>query len=462
MTASHTNAPLPKASLKDVLLLSYPIIISMASFSLMGLTDTLFMGWLGPTQQGAVGLGSPLAFSLISLFYGTWTGVSTFVAQAVGAKKNSYASLFMWHAALLTIPCIPVVLFLITPFAEYVLKVVNTNPEVLPQATAYLKIRLYTAPFLFVGSVALSFLRGIGDMKSPAIITFIALLTNVPFTYVLSFGAGPIPAMGVEGAALGSVIAQVVETALYIYVVLRQKNHTLYNTRTIPNLDFAIFRRFIVVSLPIGVTWILENLGWIAFTLFVATLSKEALAAHTIAYQLLNLSFMPGLALSVTAATLVGQYLGANDPKNARRCANYSLGLAIGIMGSIGLLCLLLRYPIAYLFSGDHQVVSIAAKLFVFGSIYQIFDAINLTSSGALRGAGDTRFPMVVSIVAIWFILVPSIYFFGKTLNYGIYGAWCAATGVIMLLGLVYFIRYHRGKWESMRVLSPQMLQESK
>ncbi|MFA5624523.1 MAG: MATE family efflux transporter [Bradymonadales bacterium] len=442
-----------KITLGEVMRLSYPIIISMASISLMGITDALFMGWIGPREQGAVGLGGPIVFSLLSIFYGTWSGVTTFVAQAVGAKQYKLAGKILWHAIALTIPCLPIVFLGINPLTEFMLDFFGTNPEIMPHAKEYMKIRLFAASYLFAGFVGLSFLRGIADMRSPAIITFIALLANVPLTYVMSFGYGPIKAMGVSGAAYATIIAQGIETLLYFAVIWGPKNAKHYFTRKIPRLDLKLIRRFLYVSFPIGVSWSLENVGWLSFTLFVATQTKEALAANTIVIQLLNLSFMPGIALSIAAATLVGQCLGANDPKNARRATNYAILLAVAIMGSIGLLCLVFREPIAGLFTNDPEVIQIAGTLFIFGAVYQVFDAVSLVSSGALRGAGDTRFPMAVSIVAIWFGLVPGVFFVGATLGYGIYGAWAAATAIIVLLGVIYYARYRQGKWQTMRAL---------
>jgi Na+-driven multidrug efflux pump len=166
----------------------------------------------------------------------------------------------------------------------------------------------------------------------------------------------------------------------------------------------------------------------------------------------MHLSFLPGVALSVTATILVGQYIGAKDLEAAARSARTSMKIGALIMGSISLTFVLLRHPLAALFSRDPAVQQVAANLFFFVAVFQTIDAVGTVSSGAIRGAGDTRWPMVVSILLSWFVFVPSIFLLGGVAGLGVYGAWCGATFYILLLAALMYGRFRRGKWKTMKI----------
>ncbi len=192
--------------------------------------------------------------------------------------------------------------------------------------------------------------------------------------------------------------------------------------------------------------------GWTVFGVFVSTLGDTDLAAHNIVRRLMHLSFLPGAALGVAATTLVGQYIGAGDTKSAERSAKTAILIGMAIMGSAGLLFFLFRVELARLFSHDPAVVEIAANLFIFGAFFQLIDAVGTVSSGAIRGAGDTRWPLVVSLLMSWLFFVPSIFILGKVLGMGIYGAWTGSTIYICILGSLLFWRFRSGKWKSIQI----------
>lgn len=441
-----------KASIKEVSKLALPVIVSMASLSILGLVDTLFMGWISPSAQAGVGLGSPIVFNLSAFFFGLWTGLTTFVSQLFGAGEHKKCGQYLWHVVYLAFFAGLLVSIGLTPWIPEILSFMGANPEVLEPAAVYIQIRLYASPWVFLMFTCVSFLRGIGDMKTPAIVAIAAVFINIPFTYALTFGLGPIPAYGVAGAAYGTVIAQIVECLLYFGAVLNNRNTEKFGTRNLALPNLKIYSNYLKLSLPIAVFWALENFGWLMLGFYVASLSKFAVAAHAIVAQVINLAFMPGLAISIAVSTLVGQYLGAENPKSARQSANIGIHFAVGFMCIMGILFFLLRETIGGLFSNDPEVIKIAANLFIFGAVYQTFDALGITSSGALRGAGDTKVPMYIMILIIWCVMVPLAYILGNVLGWGVYGAWTAVAVALTLMGISFYVRFRRGKWMSMRV----------
>ena len=441
------------ASLRQVIRLAIPVIVSMSSMAVMGLVDTFFMGMLGSTAQAAVGLGAPLIFSVLSLFLGTWAGLTTFVAQCYGAKEYLKGSQMMWHVFLLAIVCIGIVELCVVPAIPWIFGIAGANPDIIPDALDYTNVRLHGAIFVFSAFILTAFLRGIGDMRTTAIVTCVGVAFNALVTYLFAFGAGPVPAMGVTGAALGTVVAEALETLLYALVVFGRKNNALLETRKIPRFRMAEFAKFLKIGFPVGMSWMLENVGWIIFTLYAGTLSKEAMSAHTIVFQLMNIAFTPGLAISIAATTLVGHYIGADDVPNAERSAKLSIRMAGVLMIAVGLLLMIFRVPITSCFTNETAVAELAYPLFYFGAVYQLFDALGVVSSGAIRGAGDTRWPMVASLLVIWVGMVPSIYVVGFVYDLGLNAAWVVCTATIIVQGIFYYARFRRGKWKKMRVI---------
>ncbi|MBQ9242350.1 MAG: MATE family efflux transporter [Proteobacteria bacterium] len=442
-----------KASMKEVIFLAMPIIISMISMSVLGLIDTFFMGLIGPEAQAAVGFGAPSTFSVLSLFFGMFSGLTTFVSQYFGAKRYSECGVMLWHVLYLALGFGVLSAIFLNPFLWWLLNVMQVNPDFLQETFDYMKVRMFAAPWVFVSYTLLSFLRGIGDMKTPAYVSLIAIIANVPLTYIFAFGFGPVPAYGVAGAAIGTVISQGIEAMLYAWAVFGAKNNRMFATRGIIRPKWSIYKEFVRVALPVGGSWAIEHWGWIIYGLYISSLTKVEAAANAIIQSFMNLAFMPGLAISIAATTLVGQYMGAKNIKSAEKSANYALVLSVISLFSLGFAMFLLRYVIAEGFSSDAEVIEVTANLFLFAFVYQIFDAAGVTTSGALRGAGDTRFPMLVSLGGIWGVMVPLIFVQDKLFGWGVYGAWGVSSLCIILCGCMYYVRFKRGKWKTMGVV---------
>ncbi len=440
------------ASPREVWKLALPIIISQASMSLLGLGDMFFMGWIGPEAQAAVGFGGPSSFAILSLFFGLFSGLTTFVSQYFGAKRHLDCGKMLWHMMYLAVGIGILCAIFVNPLVHQMLCWMGTNPEVFDYTYDYMKIRMWVCPVMFVSFALLSFLRGIGDMKTPAIVSCITVLANLPLTYIFAFGLGPIPAFGVAGAAIGTVMSQGIEMALYAGAVYKRQNALKYATRKPVVPELSVYRNICKVALPVGVCWGIENWGWLIYGLYITSLPKEQAAANGIVQVFMNLAWMPGLAISIATTTLVGQYMGAKNVKSAEKSARYAIRMAIACLLSLGIIMFLLRYLIAGAFSEDPAVIDITVKLFCFAIVYQIFDAAGVTTSGALRGAGDTIFPMLISFVCIWGVMLPAMFALDKFWGLGVYGAWFASSGAIILCGICYYTRFKLGKWKKMKV----------
>jgi MATE family multidrug resistance protein len=257
--------------------------------------------------------------------------------------------------------------------------------------------------------------------------------------------------MGAAGAAWGTVLAQLGGLALYLWVFWSPKLSSRYETRRWA-FQPAVMWKLLTVSAPIGVQWVLETGAWTVFTAMISQWGKNELAAHHIVMQMLHLSFMPGVAISIAATTLVGQYIGARRKDLAERSGQSAIWLSGWFMGAMGVLYAVFGKQITALFNSDPHVIAIGGTLFLMAALFQIFDALSMASIGALRGAGDNQFAMWLMILASWGCFVPLIYLFGKVLGGGIVGAWWGAVAYIVLVGVVLFVRWRRGAWKSIKL----------
>ncbi len=438
-------------TVREVAFMSFPIVIAFLSFSMMGIVDTLIMGRVGTAQQGAVGLGGLLAWGLTALFAGSFTTLNTFVAQDFGAgayekiRRPVYAAIFL-------IPFITAFVWIWIPWFPDLIRLFGTEATVAPFVAQYLKIRILGLPFVLMNFATVSFLRGLGDMRTPMINTILANIINAVLSIVLVFGLFGFAKMGLSGAAVASVIGAFFESLFNCAIFWSRKNHDRFRTRSVCRPRFDEIARLVKVGLPIGLMWIADIMVWTLFSVYSATLAPASLAAHMILFQVLHLSFLPAAAISVVGQTLVGQYIGAERIDLATKAANRSIAVGVGYMALAGIAMALFRYPLISAFNPDPEVIFVGVRLTLIAAMFQPFDGVCITISGVLRGAGDTAYPLFAVLFAGIVIFGPSVYILGEVLNWGIYGAWGAALIYALLFAVLVGIRYWRGAWKSMKI----------
>ncbi|MCK6509289.1 MATE family efflux transporter [Myxococcota bacterium] len=451
---------------REIVVLAYPVVLSMMAQSLLGIVDTWFMGYVSTAAQGAVGLGNMLVWVLFSFFFGVINGVSTFVSQKEGEGKESAQqegadpkdSERSFHEAgryanygLMIAVGSGLLLLTFQPLLPWMLSMAGTKASLAEPAMAYSSVRLWGGILACASFSVVSFLRGTGDTRTPMYVSFLIVFLNVPFNYVFIFGWGAIPAMGAAGAAHATNLAQMLGLMLYLWVYWSPRVHRRYRTRAW-SFQGRELGRLSAVGLPIGVQWVLETGSWTVFTAFVAHFGEKALAAHHIVLQMLHLSFMPGVAISIAATTLVGQYIGARRKEDAERSGFSAIKLAMLYMGVMALIFAVFGREVMLLFNREPSVVELGTTLFLMAGLFQIFDALGMAATGALRGAGDTTYPMWLMIAASWGFFVPLVYLLGRWMGGGVIGAWWGAVLYILLVGVLLFWRWQRGAWKDIHI----------
>lgn len=424
-----------------------PVLITNFSYTAMGVIDTMMVGRLGVAALAAVGLGNMVAFSLLSFFWGQLSGVNTLVAQAFGARDRTAVGRVFFQGIYLA-ACAGVVLSFSWPLLVALIAWIGPGEEVQTIAGDYVKIRILGGWGVVLLWAADNFYRGLGRTTVTMWCGMIQLVLNCGLNYVLIFGKLGFPAMGGAGAALGTVLAQLVVALILFGTITLGPVRREFEVWSGWRLRPALFRRLFRLSLPIGVQTCLEMGGVTVFTAIVARLGDAELAATNAVIQAWSVAFMGAFALSVGATTLVGQCVGAREPERARIVVHRVTRLGYLLTAVLGVIYVAFPDRLMGLFaSGDElaRLLPFARPLFTVVVLCLVFDLKFNILSGVLRGAGDTTYPMVINIGSAWLVFVPSLLV--VTPRFGLIGAWSCFILHVLVMAVMLELRVRGSRW---------------
>ena len=421
---------------REVVGIAWPLVISMASYTAMGLADVVMVAQLGTTELAAVGLGLISTFGVLCVGMGLLNGVKVVTAQAIGAGEHDRADR-AWHQGIFIAVGLGLLALCLEPFAGRLMEIMGGHGEVAFEAANYLRARLWGVIPTFIGITSFAYFDGQGNTRVSMVVMVFANGINILFDYLLIYGIGPFPALGVAGAAWATVGAQCVQGGLGFLLVLRYRRSKEFWP------DWRGFGELLRLGIPMGIRMALEVQAWSVFSALLARVGEVHLAAHIMVIRICSISFLPGHALGETACIMAGQAVGANDLPAARRSVQTTLRLCLAIMGTFALTFVVGRGHLVALFSSDPELIAVAKQLLLVGAAWQIFDAIGMVRAGALNGLGDTRFVMVTSVVCSWAML-PLAWYFAKALDWGAPGAWLALTANLGFVALILTLRWKR------------------
>ena len=435
---------MPRGNLAALLALAAPIAVSQVAQSALGFTDTLMVGRLGAVPLASVSLGVTIHYALLLFAFGIVLGVGPLASQAYGAGDvrdvARYTRQGLWLATLLA----PFVMG-IEYAAPLWLRYLGQDAPVAALAGEYLRAVMWTVwPFLAFAALR-AWLEAIGRPRPITAIAVSAVGVNVLANYVLIFGHYGAPALGAVGAGYATAISySYFFLAALTYVIWRAelRAYRVFDRWRSPNA--AYLRELLSVGLPMGVSFALEAGFFSVIGILVGTLGANSLAAHQIGVQMVSLSFMFPLAISMATTVRVGNLVGAADHAAARRSGWLAIGLGIAATVVSALAYVSFPEAIVTLFLGAgaaalerEAVGAIAVQLLIVAGVFQIFDGVQSVASGALRGLKDTFWPMVIASVSYWVIgLGTGYYLMG---GYGAPGLWsglgaglAAASGALL------------------------------
>ena len=441
----------PAGGWREVVTLALPVILTNLSATLMMTVDAIMVGRLGATQLGAVGYGGIWFWTALSLFAGAATGVQTFVAQAHGAGESRSCGRWAWQGLYAVVPLAGIGMAVFALAFAPLLWLLAPAAGLSEFASAYVHARAFGVVGMITANGLSGFFRGIGNTRVPLYAMVIANLVNLVLNYGLIFGHFGLPAWGVAGSGAATAVAEWVYAALLFAISQRRRYAEPFGTAPVAP-DWAAIQRYLRTSLPIGGQWTLDMLAFATFSTLVARMGTAEMAASQSLLSLMHLSFMQVVGISIAVSTLVGRYVGAGDLAAAQRSHDTAVRLGLGLSLAVGLIFLSAPETCLRLFTDDNAVLTLGGPLLAVGAAFQVCDSFGVLSGGALRGAGDTRWPFLVQTALAWGVFLPAAYLGGFVFNGGLTGAWLGGVVYVAVLGLALRWRFRSGAWKAVRI----------
>ena len=451
-------------SYASVLKLVWPLALGMANNAAMQFADRVFLAHESAASLEAVLPASMLAAIFICFFQSVVAYAGTFVAQFHGAGNEEGCRRAYWAGVTLALASVAFFVCLV-PLGSFVFSACGHAPQVAARECSYYRIVMYGAVAVCGTMAASGYLTGRGRTRLVFWVNVIGNVLNVALDPILIFGWGPVPAMGMAGAAVATVAAQAAQMAILNFVVIREVGAWRTDGRTddrrqttdgsqssILNSQFSILKSIILYGTPAGVYQVFNLLSFTIFVFASAAAGDAALAVSNAVFTINYFLFAPMEGFAIGAGTLVGQFQGAKDSHNAAVAGNRVLALALAYIIVSSVLVFIFRGPILGLFAADTasldaaEFMSLGVVLLALSITWQIFDAIDTVLSGALKGAGDTRFVMrwmLFSAFAVWLPLV----FLVRSYHPSMPAFWATMVVYVVVICIGTAVRWRRGPW---------------
>jgi MATE family multidrug resistance protein len=443
--------------------LAVPLAVVQAGQTLMGVVDLAVVGRLGAAEIGAVGLGNALFFFFAMFASGVVMGIDPLVSQAVGAGNPIRARKMLWQGVYLSF-AIGILVMIPLSFSPAILPLFKIDPEVVGLATTYTTIRAITLIPLLLYVVVRSYLQGKSITRPMVLSMLIGNVFNLGADLLLVYGGGgwpvwtgplrEIPALGVTGAAIATVLSAFLQLAI---VAIALPAVRLPDTSTEKLYTFLPddCRRALHVGLPLGFQLAAEVGIFALVGFFAGSIGELALASHQVALTLASFTFTVAVGIGSAASVRVGVGVGSRNQRAARVAGMTAFLFGAGYMSLMAVAFALFPEKVATLLTNKPEVIAAAAPVLIVAAFFQISDGIQAVGAGVLRGAGDTRFAFAANVVGHWLVGMPIALWLGFGAGYGVIGLWWGLCAGLSAVALLLFLRFRRISSRAIRPLAP-------
>jgi putative MATE family efflux protein len=443
---------------KSLISLAVPIVLANILQAGYQLIDAFWVGRVGEAALAAVSVTTPIAFLTMALGIGLAVAGSTLIAQYFGAKNQQMVN----HIAaqtLLMIVIVSIVLgaigFIFTP---QILHLIGVGPEVYPGALGFMRVTFAGLVFNFFFFMFQSIMRGIGEAKLPVYIVLGTVILNFLLDPLFIFGWGPIPPMGVMGAALATLGTQSIAAFIGLYVLLRGK-YVIHLSRADFKPDYAFIKRAFLLGFPASIEQSARALGMTVLTFLIASFGTLAMAAYGVGSNVLQVVIIPAMGLSMAISTLVGQNIGAGNIERAARIGKLGAWIGFWVLTSIGVIVFALApYIIQFFVPGDPAVIASGSVFLRVIALSWGFMGVQLCLTGAIRASGNLMTTMVLALVSQWVLQFPIAYVLSRHTSLGIRGIWWAFPISNVTIALITIGWYAKGDWKKTRLTDDQKI----
>jgi MATE family multidrug resistance protein len=442
--------------LRRLLAIALPMVVSQASDSIMMFVDRLFLSRLGEAYLSASMSGGLTQFMVSSLFIGTVGYTNAVVAQLFGAERYDRCAVATVQGLILALVCYPIILA-ISPLARYLFVLAGQTDLQVALGFQYFRVLIYGSVFLVLRFAISGFFLGIGRTRVVMIANLVGMLVNIPANYVLIYGKLGFPALGLTGAALGTILGSFTMCAILFAYYLRPANRRDFATHRGFRLELQTMKTLVRFGVPAGFEMFLNVTAFNLFVQFMLSYGTGVAAAVTITFNWDIVAFIPMLGMSFAVTALVGQFVGARDYDTAKKAAYLSLRVAWIYSGTMVVIFVTATRALVGTFASGFgaegpAIARLATILLRLAALYILADSAQLVFAGALRGAGDTRWVMYISVGLHWAFSILAIVLI-RVVRVSPVAAWTSFIVFVMLLGVGMFLRFRSGRWQEIRMI---------
>ncbi|MDD4890839.1 MAG: MATE family efflux transporter [Phycisphaerae bacterium] len=463
-----------------IVCLSAPIVPAMLAQMFIGFADAWMAGKIGVGQVSFFGYSIPLdtriepgageaalaavtpsamvCWTIMSIFIGTAGAVTTFASQALGRGDLREAGRYAWQGIYLSAGTLGVAVLSVMLSPWFFGKFTH-DPLVLANEIAYFNVRIWSLPIAVLVSVLSGFFNGVHRPARPAIVGIASNVFNLAFCWLLVYGRAGFPRLGIAGSAWASVAASALGMLVMIAFFFQPQFVRVFGTISGWPLSIARLGRLLRIGLPSAASWLMDMIGWtLLVVVLIQPLGRTEAAASNAAFNYLQIGFMPVVGVAIALSALVGKSIGQRRLRDARRFAVGAFLIAGAYQLLIGVGMIVFRAALMRFFSDNPEVIAVGSRVLICAGIFQVFDAMGIIYTHALRGAGDTLFMLLAYVLLNFLFFVPAGLLGTWVIAKRYYPSaqpiapWIAGTLYVIGLGLVCWRRWQRGRWERMDI----------
>lgn len=457
----NNNIKIEPQGWKELLHIAYPLILVNASNIIMQFTDRKFLSLLSTEDMAAALPAGMLCFTLFSFFSISIGFTSSIVAQYFGRRSYKRCAQVIWSSFYFSLIAGLICSYLMPYLGSYIIHFSKSTPIILSKEHDFFMTIMPAGGFACIMVAFCSFFSGRGKTLIVALIVFLGSIINCILAYSLIFGKFGVPALGITGAGLATTLSQGITTVI-AGTFFFSMNQKIYPTRKFLYFNYADVKRILVFGFPTGIQVFIQVAAFTIIMFFIAYLGAAALVSTTIAYSINLIAFLPLIGMSDAAGIIVGKHIGRNRIDIAERQALLIIKISLTYTFLIALILVLFPNMFFGIFkpaSSDiatfTEAIKYARFILICAASYNFFDALYFSSMGALRGAGDTKFPMYIAILGCWILWVPGVAICIFVLKLNIIGVWIYIALYIALDSLIIYFRFKRGKWKTINLIEP-------
>ncbi len=450
-----------KETLRELLTIALPMVVSQGTFAVMIFTDRYFMSQIDPTHMAAALGGGVACFFSFCFFSGLFSYANALAAQYLGAGEKHKCPKVVIQGWVMTLCCVPV-LAIITYFVSDIFSAMDHDPIQVELERTYYQILMLGIVVTLAKICVSSYFAGIGRTRVVMVCDVCGLILNVPLAYVMVFGHLGFPALGIVGAGISTLIATAFAFLLFLFFFFRKAHREEFSVAKAFGADWGIFRRFFRLGFPSGVELFLNVAAFNLFLLMFQSYGVVQGASAAIVFNWDMLSFVPMIGLNIGMISLIGRFVGSRDMRRTDEVVTAGFVIGLSYSAVLAFIYITFRFTLVEMFAppqGDFsEIRELAAFMMVGLSSYAMADAIIQVTGGVLRGAGDTRWLMYASVSLHWAMLVAQ-YFIIRVFELGPRVAWLAFVALIFAIAVVFVSRLRGDRWRDEKVLEMVMVE---